>query len=69
VQDIPALAALAAEQHTGVPYVVTAPIGLHELMVVRLLKLKNHKLEIWFCAISSQCIFIYVFIVTEGGGR
>jgi hypothetical protein len=33
VQDIPALAAQAAEQHTGVPYVVTAPIGLHELMV------------------------------------
>jgi sirohydrochlorin ferrochelatase len=32
-KDIPALAAQAAEQHTGVPYVVTAPIGLHELMV------------------------------------
>ncbi len=46
MQDIPALAAQAAEQHIGVPYVVTAPIGLHELMVVRLLKLKNHKLEI-----------------------
>jgi hypothetical protein len=69
VQDIPALAAQAAEQHTGVPYVVTAPIGLHELMVVRLPKLKNHKLEIRSCAISSQCMFIYVFIVTEGGGR
>ncbi len=53
MQDIPALAAQAAEQHTGVPYVVTAPIGLHELMVVRLLKLKNHKLEIRSSAISS----------------
>lgn len=69
MQDIPALAAQAAEQHTGVPYIVTAPIGLHELMVVRLLKLKNNKLVIRSCAISSQCIFIYVFIVTEGGGR
>lgn len=36
MQDIPALAASAAEKHPGVSYIVTAPIGLHELMVVRL---------------------------------
>ena len=46
MQDIPALAALAAEKHPGVSYIVTAPIGLHELMVVRLhswkmLKVRN----------------------------
>ncbi len=32
-RDIPALASKAAEKHVGIPYVVTAPIGLHELMV------------------------------------
>ena len=36
MQDIPVLAASAAEKHPGVSYIVTAPIGLHELMVVRL---------------------------------
>lgn len=32
-QDIPSLAAEAAKEHPGVPYIVTAPLGLHELMV------------------------------------
>ncbi|KAJ6799398.1 sirohydrochlorin ferrochelatase, chloroplastic-like [Iris pallida] len=32
-QDIPALAAEAAKDHSGVSYIVTAPLGLHELMV------------------------------------
>lgn len=32
-RDIPALSSQAAERHVGVPYLVTAPIGLHELMV------------------------------------
>lgn len=32
-RDIPALASTAAEKHAGIPYLVTAPIGLHELMV------------------------------------
>ncbi|XP_057835223.1 sirohydrochlorin ferrochelatase, chloroplastic-like isoform X1 [Cryptomeria japonica] len=32
-QDIPALAAEAAKEHPGIPYIVTAPLGLHELMV------------------------------------
>ncbi|KAH7427171.1 hypothetical protein KP509_10G032900 [Ceratopteris richardii] len=32
-KDIPALAAEAAKQHQNVSYIVTAPIGLHDLMV------------------------------------
>lgn len=32
-RDIPALSAKAAEKHPSVPYLVTAPIGLHDLMV------------------------------------
>jgi sirohydrochlorin ferrochelatase len=31
-QDIPALTAEAAEAHPGVPFLVTAPIGLHPMM-------------------------------------
>ncbi|XP_062223477.1 sirohydrochlorin ferrochelatase, chloroplastic-like [Phragmites australis] len=32
-QDIPALAAEASKKHSNIPYIVTAPLGLHELMV------------------------------------
>ncbi|XP_015623204.1 sirohydrochlorin ferrochelatase, chloroplastic isoform X2 [Oryza sativa Japonica Group] len=32
-QDIPALAAEASKEHSNITYVVTAPLGLHELMV------------------------------------
>nr|XP_027101823.1 sirohydrochlorin ferrochelatase, chloroplastic-like [Coffea arabica] len=32
-QDIPSLTAEAAKEHLGVSYVVTAPLGLHELLV------------------------------------
>ncbi|CAM8978915.1 unnamed protein product [Rhodiola kirilowii] len=32
-QDIPSLAAEAAKEHPRVPYLVTAPLGLHELLV------------------------------------
>lgn len=32
-QDIPALAAAAAARHPGVSYLVTAPLGLHPLML------------------------------------
>ncbi|PIN21827.1 hypothetical protein CDL12_05460 [Handroanthus impetiginosus] len=32
-QDIPSLTAEAAKQHPGVSYVITAPLGLHELLV------------------------------------
>ena len=31
-EDIPALAAAAAQKHTGVSFVVAAPIGLHPMM-------------------------------------
>jgi sirohydrochlorin ferrochelatase len=31
-QDIPALAAQAASRHPGIPFLVTAPLGLHPLM-------------------------------------
>lgn len=32
-QDIPSLTAEAAKEHPGVSYMVTAPLGLHELLV------------------------------------
>ncbi|XP_062106910.1 sirohydrochlorin ferrochelatase, chloroplastic isoform X2 [Humulus lupulus] len=32
-QDIPSLTAEAAKEHPGVPYIITAPLGLHELLV------------------------------------
>ncbi|CAN4082417.1 unnamed protein product [Withania somnifera] len=35
-QDIPSLTAEVAKEHPGVSYVITAPLGLHELLVVRL---------------------------------
>ncbi|GER47973.1 sirohydrochlorin ferrochelatase [Striga asiatica] len=32
-QDIPSLTAEAAKEHPGITYVITAPLGLHELLV------------------------------------
>ncbi|XP_021911867.1 sirohydrochlorin ferrochelatase, chloroplastic [Carica papaya] len=32
-QDIPSLTANAAKEYPGVPYIITAPLGLHELLV------------------------------------
>ncbi|EMS61947.1 Sirohydrochlorin ferrochelatase [Triticum urartu] len=32
-QDIPSLASEASKEHSSVPYIITAPLGLHELMV------------------------------------
>ncbi|KAL1318904.1 sirohydrochlorin ferrochelatase, chloroplastic isoform X1 [Arachis ipaensis] len=32
-QDIPSLSSEAAKEHPGVSYIVTAPLGLHELLV------------------------------------
>ncbi|XP_010251142.1 PREDICTED: sirohydrochlorin ferrochelatase, chloroplastic isoform X2 [Nelumbo nucifera] len=32
-QDIPSLTAEAAKEHPGISYIITAPLGLHELMV------------------------------------
>lgn len=34
LQDIPSLTAEAAKEHPDVPYIVTAPLGLHEQLVV-----------------------------------
>lgn len=34
LQDIPVLAGAAALEHPGINYLVTAPLGLHELLVV-----------------------------------
>ncbi|KAJ7535314.1 hypothetical protein O6H91_12G027400 [Diphasiastrum complanatum] len=44
-RDIPALVAAAAKKHPGVPYIVTAPIGLHELMVKVIQDRMNHCLS------------------------
>ncbi|MCH88261.1 sirohydrochlorin ferrochelatase-like [Trifolium medium] len=33
VHDIPTLSAEAAKQHPGVSYIITAPLGLHVLLV------------------------------------
>lgn len=35
LQDIPSLTAEAAKEHPGVSYIITAPLGLHELLVVK----------------------------------
>lgn len=34
LQDIPSLAAEAAREHPDVSYIITAPLGLHDLLVV-----------------------------------
>ena len=34
LQDIPSLTAEAAKEHPGVSYIITAPLGLHDLLVV-----------------------------------
>uniref|UniRef100_A0ACD5UYZ1 Uncharacterized protein n=1 Tax=Avena sativa TaxID=4498 RepID=A0ACD5UYZ1_AVESA len=32
-KDIPSLASEASKEHSNVPYIITAPLGLHDLMV------------------------------------
>lgn len=39
-EDIPALAAEAAKSHPGVGYIVTSPLGIHELMA----QVMNHRI-------------------------
>ena len=34
LQDIPSLTAEAAKDHPGISYIITAPLGLHEQLVV-----------------------------------
>ncbi|XP_020096780.1 uncharacterized protein LOC109715948 isoform X3 [Ananas comosus] len=43
-QDIPSLAAQASKEHSGVSYVVTAPLGLHDLLVI--LKRKSRRYHV-----------------------
>lgn len=64
-QDIPALTAKAAEPHPGVSYIVTAPLGLHELLVDVVNDRIGHCLkraagqaeECEACAGSGRCYF------------
>lgn len=42
LQDIPSLTAEAAKEHLGVSYMITAPLGLHELLVVKLIALSEN---------------------------
>lgn len=58
LQDIPSLTAEAAREHPGVSYMVTAPLGLHELLVVC-----NVCIFFWIATVncgvhvSEACIF------------
>ncbi|XP_015063324.1 sirohydrochlorin ferrochelatase, chloroplastic [Solanum pennellii] len=62
-QDIPSLTAEAAKEHPGVPYVITAPLGLHELLVDVVNDRINHCLshiagkadECSVCAETGKC--------------
>ncbi|XP_004232317.1 sirohydrochlorin ferrochelatase, chloroplastic [Solanum lycopersicum] len=62
-QDIPSLTAEAAKEHPGVPYVITAPLGLHELLVDVVNDRINHCLshiagkadECSVCAGTGKC--------------
>lgn len=64
-QDIPHLTAEAAEEHPGISYIVTAPIGLHELLVDILTDRIKHCLshvageadECSVCAGTGKCRF------------
>ncbi|KAL3833137.1 hypothetical protein ACJIZ3_007873 [Penstemon smallii] len=63
LQDIPSLTAEAAKEHPGVSYVVTAPLGLHELLVDVVNDRINHCLshvagevdECSVCAGTGKC--------------
>ncbi|XP_030934493.1 sirohydrochlorin ferrochelatase, chloroplastic-like, partial [Quercus lobata] len=62
-QDIPSLAAEAAKEHPDVSYIVTAPLGLHDLLVDvvndRIKHCLNHVAgdadECAACASTSKC--------------
>lgn len=62
-QDIPSLTAEAAKEHPGVPYLITAPLGLHELLVDVVNDRINHCLshiagkadECSVCAGTGKC--------------
>ncbi len=44
-QDIPALAAAAAVEHAGIPYLVTAPLGLHAKLIEVMAERVQHCLD------------------------
>lgn len=62
-QDIPSLTAEAAKEHPGISYVITAPLGLHELLVDVVNDRINHCLshiagkadECSVCAGTGKC--------------
>ncbi|XP_078441000.1 sirohydrochlorin ferrochelatase B [Wolffia australiana] len=62
-QDIPSLAAEAAKEYPGISYIVTAPLGLHELLVDVMSERINHCLlqaageapECDVCAGTNKC--------------
>ncbi|CAN6574990.1 unnamed protein product [Malus baccata var. baccata] len=62
-QDIPSLTAEAAKEHPGVSYIVTAPLGLHHLLVDVLNDRINHCIshvagdaeECAVCAGTNKC--------------
>ncbi|WMV17567.1 hypothetical protein MTR67_010952 [Solanum verrucosum] len=62
-QDIPSLTAEAAKEHPGVSYLITAPLGLHELLVDVVNDRINHCLshiagkadECSVCAGTGKC--------------
>jgi len=66
-KDIPSLASEASKEHSNVPYIITAPLGLHELMV----DIMNDRIkyclrhvagdvdECTVCAGTGKCRFYY----------
>lgn len=53
-RDIPSLTAEAAKEHPGVSYIVTAPLGLHELLVDVLNDRINHCLS-HVAGVAEEC--------------
>lgn len=62
-QDIPALAAEAAKAHPGISYVITAPLGLHELLVVCCFAASQFR-----CRLANwnwSCLFKFFFLLQD----
>lgn len=54
-KDIPSLTAEAAKEHPGVSYIVTAPLGLHELLVDVVNDRINHCLS-HVAGVAEECL-------------
>ncbi|KAG6541972.1 hypothetical protein Mapa_016609 [Marchantia paleacea] len=61
-KDIPSIAAEAAKKHHNVPYLVTAPIGLHELMVTVI----NDRMEYCLSQVAGE---VSECDMCDGSGR